>query len=534
MVKRSRYDVVIAGGGLNGLVAAAYLARAGRSVLVAERRESAGGSAATDELAPGFRASAVFGSAELFHPEIVRELGLPARGLELLPAMGGLFVPAGDDAFAVANGSRAAALREISRHSPADAEAYAAFEDFLGKLSGKLDPVWTRVLPDLAPAGVGDVLELLTLAFRLRGLGKRDFPEALRYLPMPIRDVVDERFETPALQAAIAGPALTASWLAPRSAGSALTLLLHRPSWTTGLLAPPIFVRKGLGALSRAISDAAAAAGAEIVLGTEVTRVLLDDEGRAAGVALRGREDGAEAEVSARAVVSNLDPRRTLLELGAASGLEPEQAVAAKNVRARGTVALVQLALGALPAFRGGGEGHLAGRIQIGATLDELERAFDGVKYGELPEKPFLEITVPTLADPSLAPEGKHVVQVWAQWVPYDLASGSWDERREELGDLVVARIEEHAPGFSGRIEHRRVTTPLDLERRLGCSKGCLYHAEPALDQMLFLRPMPGWYRYRTPIENLYLCGPGTHPGVAMTGLSGKNAAAAVLGAWRG
>lgn len=530
MVKRARYDVVIAGGGLNGLVAAAYLARAGRSVLVAERREEVGGAAATDEIAPGFRASYAFGSAELFHPGILRDLGLAERGLELLPARGGTFLPAADgESFAVADGSLDAAARGISRHSGADAEAYRDFVAFLAKLSAKLDPVLTRPLPDLKPSGPGDVLELLTLGWRLRGLGKKDLPEALRYLPMPIRDVVDERFESAVVKAAIAAPALTASWLAPRSAGSALTLLLHRPGWTRGLFAPPVFVAGGLGSLSRAIADAAAARGAEIVVGTEVAGVLADGEGRAAGVMLEDLDGGATAEVSARAVVSGLDPRRTLLELTDASCLEPEHAIAAKNVRARGTVALVQIALGGLPAFRGGGEDHLGGRIVIGETLDRLERAFDGVKYGELPEKPCLEITVPSLADRSLAPEGKHVMQVWAQYAPYDLAAGSWDERREELGELVVSRIEEHAPGFSELIEHRRVVTPLDLERRLGSPKGCLYHAEPALDQMLFMRPMPGWYQYRTPVENLYLCGPGTHPGVAMTGLSGKNAAATVL-----
>ena len=376
----------------------------------------------------------------------------------------------------------------------------------------------TRPLPVLEPSGPGDVLEFLTLGWRLRSLGKKDMPEALRYLPMPIKDVLDERFETEVLKAAIAAPGL-----------AGLTLLLHRPTWTPGLFAPPVFVKGGLGVLADAVAAAARKRGAEIRTGSEVRRIVIDDDGCAAGVTL-----GDGEEVAARLVVSCADPRRTLLELADPAWLDPEHAFAARNVRSRGTVAIVQLALGGLPAFSGAPEGdaHHGGRIRIGATLDELERAFDGVKYGELPEKPMLDVTIPSLTDPSLAPAGKHVMQVWAQYVPYRPAQGEWDERRDELGDLVTARIEEHAPGFSGLIEHRRVLTPLDLERRLGCTGGCLYHAEPALDQMFFMRPMPGWYQYRTPIENLYLCGPGTHPGVGVTGLSGKNAATQILEDW--
>ena len=506
-----RYDAVIVGAGLNGLVTAAYLARAGRKVLVAERRDVVGGAVTTEEFAPGFRAPAAFASAELFHPAIVRELKLDAHGLELLPARGDAFVPGHD----------------VERPSAADAAALADFQAFLGRLAAALDPLLTRPLPDVKPSGPGDVLELLTLGWRLRRLGKRDLPEALRYLPMPIKDVLDERFESEALKAAIAGPALAGSWLAPRSAGSALMLLLHRPSWVPYLLSPPVFPRGGPGALSEAVAAAARAAGAEIRTGAEVERILIDDDGRAAGVTLDG------ADVAARLVASNADPRRTLLELVDPAWLDPEHAAAARNVRARGTVAIVRYALGGLPAFADASDASLSGRIQIGASLDELERAFDGVKYGELPKRPFLTVTIPSLTDPGLAPAGKHTMHVWAQYAPYRLSAGTWDERRDELGDLVTARIEEHAPGFSRLVEHRDVRTPLDLERDFGCTGGCLYHAEPALDQMLFMRPMPGWYRYRTPIAGLYLCGPGTHPGVGMTGLSGKNAAAQILQDWR-
>lgn len=531
---KNTYDVVIIGGGLNSLVAAAYLARGGKSVCLAEQDDQVGGAIACEEFAAGFRGSVAFGSAELLHPEIVRELKLAEHGLELLPARGGLFVPASSgESLHISGSSSDAVLKEISRHSASDAQAFPGFESFLKRINQALEPAFTKPLPDLMPAGPGDVLGLLNMGWRLRGLGKKDMPEAMRLIPMPVRDVLDERFESEILKAALAAPGLTASWLAPRSAGSALGLLMHRPHWTPGLLAPPVFVKGGMGRLADAVASAARTAGAEVRAGAEVQRILIGEDGDACGVEISSGD--SSEEISARLVVSGVDPRRTLLELSDPGWLDPELATAARHIRARGTVAVIQLALSDLPSFTGApdGDSHLAGRIQIGATLNELEQAFDGVKYGELPARPWLDVTIPTLTDPSLAPGNKHVMQIRAQFVPYDLAEGSWDERREELGNLVVSRLEEYAPGLAGKIEHRQVVTPLDLERRLGLSGGCLYHVELALDQMLFMRPMPGWYQHRTPINKLYLCGPGTHPGVATTGLSGKCSATQILQDWK-
>ena len=535
MPRETSFDIVLVGAGHNSLVAAAYLARAGKSVLVLERRDTVGGTAGTVEIEEGspgggqmgrFRASACFASAELFHPRIVRDLELERHGLELLTSRGGTFLPAaGAAGLHLPNGSNGAVAAAIGEQcSAADADAWSELDAFLGRLAAALEPVFTRPLPDLEEAGIRDVLDLVTLGWRMRSLGKKDLPEAMRFLPMPIQDVLDERLASEPLKAAIAGPALTSSWLGPRSAGSAYGLLHHRPAWGGGLFAPPAFPRGGLGALCEAIASSARQHGAEIRTGAAVETIVIED-GRATGVVL---EDGEMVRTGT--VVSGADPKTTLLRLADPSWLDPEYVFAVRNLRSRGTVAIVQLALDRLPRFEGAADGdaRLAGRIQIGADLETLERAFDRVKYGELPSAPLLDITIPTLTDPSLAPAGKHVMHVWVQHAPYHLKD-DWDEHRDALGDVVVGAIEALAPGFAESILARRVSTPADIERDFGLTGGCVYHVEPALDSALFLRPVAGWYQYRTPISGLYLCGPGTHPGGGVTGLPGKNAAAQIL-----
>lgn len=523
----SSVDVVVIGGGHNALVAAAYLARAGRSVRVLERRESLGGTAGTEELAPGIPAPVCFSSAERFHPSIVRDLDLASHGLELLPTRGGTFLPGGPGGgLLLPSGSAEQIAGAISEQCSADdAAAFLELDGFLTRLGSALEPVFTQPLPDLEPVGIRNSLDLLNLGWRLRSLGRKEMPEALRFLPMPVRDVVEERFRAPSLQAAIAGPALAASWHGPRSAGSALGLLQHRPTWSGGLFAPTVFPRGGMGALIEALASAARRHGAEIETGCGVERILVRD-GRAVGVVTEG---GTELE--AGLVVSGLDPKTTLLELGDPAWLDPEVTFAVRNLRSRGTVATLQLILDRLPVFPGrtADDGHLAGRIQIGGDLDSLERAFDRVKYGELPDEPLLEITLPSVTDPGQAPNGRHLMHVWVQHAAHDLRGESWDDHRERLVEVVVEAIERLVPGFGGTIVDRRVRTPLDLERDFGLTGGCLYHVEPALDSMLFLRPFAGWYQYRTPVAGLYLCGPGTHPGGGVTGLPGKNAATQLL-----
>ena len=518
------YDVAIVGAGHNSLVAAAYLARAGRSVVVLERRPVAGGSATTEELAPGFRVPAAFASAETFAPSIVAELDLTSHGLELLPT-GGVLVPRSDgQPLFLAPPAGGDGPPGVDGISAADAEALAELDGFLRRIAGAIAPILEAPLPDLEPSGLPGIFDLLRPAFRLRRLGASDLAAAMRFLPMPVADVVDERLEDPALMAAVAAGGILGSWLGPRSPGSAMNLLLHRCGGCRGAVGFPRFVRGGPGGLSEALAAAARTAGAEIRTEAEVETVLVS-KGAAKGVALTGGE-----EIAAGVVASGADPKTTFLELVDPGHLEPSFLLAVRNLRSRGTVAIAWFALDRLPEFSGIDDSRqLAGRIQIGATPDDLERAFDDAKYGRLPQRPFLDLTIPSLADPGLAPEGKHVLHAWVQYPPYDLRERSWDEARDELGAIVEKSIAEVAPGFSDSILERRVLTPADLEERFGVTGGCLYHLEPALDQELYMRPLPRWARHTTPIDGLYLCGAGAHGGGGLTGLAGRNAARVML-----
>ncbi|CAN5150458.1 NAD(P)/FAD-dependent oxidoreductase [soil metagenome] len=518
-------------------MAAALLARAGRSVIVVERRSCIGGAVATEEIVAGYRAPMIFSGMELFHPDLMRVLSLEDHGLQVLAGRGGTCMAKPDGTWLDLGHSEA---RSLSRLSAKDREALLEFERFTGALARVLAPLQCAPLPSLGARDMASRLHLAGAVTRLRRLGASDMNAALRYLPMPIQDVLDERFESDALKAAIAAPALTAAWLGPRSAGSAYGLLHHRPAWCGGLFAPKRFAAGGPGALSAALAASASAHGAEIRTDTPVhaVRMLEDDEpaatndtadsgrARAAGVIL---EDGTE--ILSHVVVSGIDPRSTLLKLVGARWLDPQTVRSLQNLRMRGSVAIVRFALSRRPRFHGApdNDAHLAGRILIGASLDYLERAFDRAKYGLPPEQPWLEITLPSIVDKSLAPPGRQVMHVWVQYAARTLRDSDWTTERESLLATVTGLIEAHASDFAASVLQADVMTPADIEERLGLTGGCLYHVEMALDQLLYMRPLPGWYRYRTPIANLYLCGPGTHPGGGISGLPGKNAAAQVL-----
>ena len=516
---KSRFDVAIVGGGLNGLVTAGYLARKGRSVVVLEQANQVGGTASTIEVAPGFRGPAALDSLELFHPSIVKDLQLKKHGLKM-QRRGGLLLPReGEPALLL--DSEADLAQQIGQFSREDVAPFAEFNRFLGRVSKALDPALTKPLAELPPNGIGGIRNHLRLGCKLRRLGKHDMPEALRFLPTNVKDVLDERFEDDSLKAALAGSALRAAWMGPRSAGSAYSLLHHNPHWAGGLVPSTAFA----SGLPEALASSARAAGLEIRTEATVQRIAVE-AGRTTGVVL---DDGTE--IKSKIVVSAVDPRRTFLDLTGSEWLDPAFVEAVTQIRGRGSVSIIRLALDRLPQFTGAPEGDrpLSGRIQIGNTMDTLERAFDDAKYGRVPEIPFLTATIPSLADPTLAPEGKHVMIVWAQFTSPRLRESDWSEQREALGDLVVSLLEQHAPGLASSILHRQVETPADLEERFGLTDGCLDHVELALDQLLYMRPVPGWYKHQTPIERLYLCGPGTHPGGAGTGLSGKCAASQIL-----
>jgi phytoene dehydrogenase-like protein len=516
--------VVIIGGGHNGLTTAFYLARAGLRPLVLERRAAAGGAAITEELAPGFRCPTLAHTVGPLRAAVVRDMKLAARGVEFISPDPRL-VSLSPDGRALAMSTdvqrTAAAIRPLSE---ADATRYAEFAATLQRLGGFIGDLLETTPPSIDGPGAGELWDLLKTGRRFRALGRQDGFRLLRWLPMPAADLVAEWFASDLLQAAIAARGIAGVSQGPWSGGTAAVLLLNAaidpaPGGSS------VTVKGGLGALTRAMADAARQAGAEIRTSSPVAQVLIRN-GRATGVVL---EDGTE--VAARAVVSNADPRRTLLGLVDPGELDPGFLTRIRNYRSRGSLAKVNVALSALPAFRGvANPPDLEGRIQIGPTVDYIERAYDASKYGEIPAEPYLELTFPTLHDPSLAPAGAHVMSVYAQYAPYALRHGrSWTEAAPELGDAVMRTLAEYAPDIASLVVHRQVVTPLDLETTYGLTGGHPLHGEPSLDQLFTMRPVLGWAQYRTPIEYLYLCGAGTHPGGGVTAGSGHNASREIV-----
>jgi phytoene dehydrogenase-like protein len=522
-------NVVLIGAGHNGLVTAFYLAKAGFRPLLLERRAVPGGSAVTEEFHPGFRVSNIFHTLGPIHASIARDMGLAGHGLEVLAPSVRLFAPAPDGRHLVLHDDTAATARSIAALSPKDGERYAEFRRVLGRLGAFLSQVLTILPPDIDRPTAGDLWNLLVVGKGLRGLSRKDQFTLFRWGPMAIADLVAEHFETELLRAVIAARGTFGSFLGPWSAGTSTALLLRAAS-DPHPAGPSAFPRGGIGALTGAMARAAQAAGATIRTGAEVERILVRD-GRAAGVVLKGGE-----EIPARAVISNADPKRTLLGLLDPAHLEPDFAFKMRNYRMPGILAKVNLALTGLPAFRAlqGAAGAdpralLAGRIHIGPSIDDLERAFDAAKYGGFAERPWLEGQIPTLLDPSLAPTGRHVMSIHVQYAPYRLKGGDWAGRRDALGETVLKTLAEYAPDLPGMVLGRQVLTPADLETTYGLTGGHPFHGELALDQIFTMRPLLGWARHKTPIRSLYLCGSGTHPGSGLNGISGANAARAIL-----
>jgi phytoene dehydrogenase-like protein len=518
----SSYDAIIIGAGHNGLVTAAYLAKAGKKVIILERRTNIGGIAATEEIFAGFKYSTCAHLAGSFAEEIIADLDLKKYGFEPLSIDPPLFAPSRDGHSLTIPRDSAKAVAEIGRHSPADGEKYPAFCSLAKHLAGFLRTLYGMTLPDKASAGSFNPAELIKIGWKFHRLGEKEMYEFLRILPMSSADLLNEWFESDLLKAALAGSGMLGSFVGPRQQGTAFNLLHHQLGESNGVLRTGSFVRGGIGNLPEALAQAARQFGAEIRTDNDVAQIVTKDS-RATGIVLRNGD-----EIDAPQVVSSTDVKQTFLKLVEPTYLDPHFLLQVKNIRARGTVAKINLALDTLPQFSAG-PAPLGGIIHIGPTLDYLERAADDAKYGRFSRQPFLEITIPSIADPSLAPTGKHVMSVWMQSAPYKLREGSWQEQRNALGDAVIDVIEEYASGFKNSILHRQVLTPLDLEETYGLTGGQLYHAEMALDQIFFMRPVPGWSRYRTPIENLFLCGSGTHPGGGITGLPGYYAARELL-----
>ncbi len=518
------WDAIVVGGGHNGLVAAAYLARAGKRVLVLERRERVGGAAVSEEAFPGFRFSVFSYVVSLLRPEIIRDLDLPRHGLHILPLESTLTPLPNGDYLAQWN-DHDRNRRELARHSLRDAEAYDQFGRTLHQMGRAVKPLLGLVPPDPASLRPRDLAGLARLGRHFRALGPAQFHALHKLVTMSAADYLDEWFEGEALKGTKAASGIIGTLHGPRSPGTAYVLLHHYMGELDGVFRAWGFAKGGNGSVSAAIAGAARAFGAEVRTSAPVAQVLVAN-GRATGVALESGE-----EIRAEVVLSNADPRRTFLGLVGERHLPAEFVESLGRFRFRGASAKVNLALDELPNFScmPGRGPHLRGAISISPSVDYLERAFDEAKYGEFSRRPYLDIVIPSMIDPDMAPPGKHVMSIFVQYAPYHLAGGWTDARRESLGDAVVDTLAEYAPNVRRAILHRQVVTPADIERLVGISEGNIFHGELTLQQLFFLRPVPAWARYRTPIEGLYQCGSGTHPGGGVMGAPGRLAALEIL-----
>jgi phytoene dehydrogenase-like protein len=518
------YDAIVIGGGHNGLVAAAYLARAGKRVVVLERRERVGGAAMSEQIFPGFTFSVFSYVVSLLRPEIIRDLDLPRHGLHVLPLESTLTPLANGDYLAQWN-DHDQNRRELARHSPRDAEAYDEFGRLMHLMARAVKPILGMLPPDPASLAPGDLAGMWRLGKYFRGLGPERFHTLHKLLTMSAADYLDEWFETEALKGTKSASGIIGTMLGPRSPGTAYVLLHHYMGELDGVFRAWGFAKGGNGSVSAAIAAAARAAGAGIRTEAPVANVLVAN-GRATGVALASGE-----EIRAGLVISNADPRRTFLELVGEKHLPGEFVDGIRRFRFRGASAKVNLALGELPDFTclPGRGAHHRGAISISPSVDYLERAYDAAKYGEFSPRPYMDIVIPSMIDPAMAPPGKHVMSIFAQYAPHDLKGGWTDARREAFGDAVVDTLAEYAPNLKGAILHRQVVTPADIERVVGISEGNIFHGELGLQQMFFLRPVPAWAKYRTPIDGLWQCGSGTHPGGGVMGAPGRLAALAIL-----
>lgn len=520
------YDIIIVGAGHNGLVAACYLARAGLKTLVLERRETIGGGSITDEIHPGFRCSTLAHSAGPLLPQVVKDLELQSHGLEFVRSEVKVLAPRADAEPICLWADQDRTVAELQIISAADAKSYPEFEKSFASIGKVLAPLLTMTPPSIDKPAPSELWNLGRLGMSFRGLGKQDAYRLLRWGPMAVADLAAEWFETETLRALIAARGIDGAFAGPWSAGTSAGLL-----WQAALDAPANgfsrFVKGGMGALTQALAKSAVSAGAEVKTSNRVVKIETNS-GRASQVVL---DDGVA--LSARAIVSNADPRTTLLDLVDPVEFDPGFLAKVQHYRALGVSAKVNLALSRLPSIVGVKDSEaairLAGRIHIGPEIDYLERAFDAAKYGEYSSSPYMEINFPSLTDPSLAPPGAHVMSVSVQYAPYKLKEGDWTSRREEFANNVVDVLTTYAPKLKELIVARQVITPLDLEETYGLSGGHIHHGEQTLDQSFTFRPIIGWAQYRTPLKGLYLCGAGTHPGGGVTGAPGANAAREII-----
>ena len=518
-----KYDAIVIGGGHNGLTAAAYLARAGKKVLVLEKRYVLGGAAVTEEVFPGFKFSVCSYVVSLLKPNIIRELMLPKFGLELLP-LESTFTPFEDD-YLMRTADADETYREIYRHSPKDAETYSRFGPLMSQIGMAVRPILETIAPNAIRPSFSDLSSTKKLIDHLKTLSDEQFQYLTKLMTMSSADFLDEWFEFEPLKATMSASGIIGTFMGPRSPGSAYVMLHHYMGDIDGSFRAWGFQRGGTGEVSMAIARSAQHFGAEILTEAPVQKVLVKN-GRAKGVVMENGD-----EYNSNIVISGLDPKVTFLNLLDENDLPSDFVKDINNFRIRGSSGKVNLALDGLPDFSAlpGSGHHLRGAISISPSYDHLEKAYDDAKYGNFSESPYMDIILPSVLDPDMAPSGKHVMSCFVQYAPYNIKGGWNDDKREAFGDAVINTIAKYAPNIKDIILHRQVLTPADLESTFGLTEGNIFHGELTLQQLFALRPAVKWADYSTPIKNYYQCGSGTHPGGGITGSPGEMAAKKIL-----
>lgn len=523
----NRYDAIVVGAGHNGLTTACYLARSGLKVLVVERNDYVGGAAVSRELHPGWTYSNCSYVCSLLRPEVQRELDLPRHGLQVIPYESGATFMRNGDYFAYYS-DHDALRREIARHSKKDVDAYDRYSRFVTRQCRFIKPLLMRTPPDPVRLKPRDIQEMLYLARRFHDLGPREMADTLRFWTMSVGEFLDDFFESDVIKAHIAGSGIIGTGLGVYSPGTAYVLLHHYMGEVDGSIGAWGFTRGGMGGVSAALANAFREAGGEIRTGSAIDRFLVNG-GRVTGVVLENGD-----EITAPTVVSNMDVRRTFLKHVDGGDLPDDFKKAVRRFKIRGSSGKINVALDGAPDFIAAPKNaaFLKGDLHASDSLEELDRAYDDWKAGRWSQEPYFDMLIPTYIDPTMAPPGKHMMTLFVQYAPYELAGGeSWDgPNREAFADTVIDKIERHAPGFRDLIVHKEVRTPWDIEREVGLTEGNIFQGELTFDQLLFNRPVPGYADYRSPIKGLYVCGSSSHPGGGVMAAPGANAAREILG----
>ena len=519
-----KYDAIIIGGGHNGLVAAAYLAKAGKKTLTLEKRHLVGGATVTEEIYPGFKYTVFSYVVSLLRPDIIRDLQLPKHGLTVLPLESTL-TPLLNGDYLYRDGDHFRTLRNIARFSERDAAVYDEYSRSMYFMAKAVKHILGMMPPDPTSFNPGHWRDLLGMSRHFLGLGEEQLYLLAKLMTMSSADFLSQWFGPGPLKGTMSASGIIGTFLGPRSPGTAYVLLHHYMGEIDGAFRAWGFAKGGTGGIANAIARAAESFGAEIRLNAPVAQVIVKN-GRAVGVALENGD-----EIYAEVIGSSLDPKRTFLQMVEAKDLPEDLVDDIRKFDTRGSSGKVNLALDALPdlACMPGPGRHLAGAISISPSVDYIERAYDAAKYGEIPERPFIDAIIPSMIDPGMAPPGKHVMSCFVQYAPYHLNGGWTDEKREAFGDAVVDTLAQYIPNLKKIILHRQVLTPVDIENITGITQGNIFHGELSLSQLFFLRPAAGWARYRTPIKGYFQCGSGTHPGGGIMGTPGQFGAREML-----